>query len=233
MATGTKRLKTLDERRRFASRLLKTLLGHYKLRGTISHLGQVRRRGGNGLAFRILIGTILSHRTKDERTELATDALMTEYPTPAALSKAPLVRVRQLIKPVGFYNSKARYVVEASRELVERFGGTVPDNVEELVTLTGVGRKTAGCVVAYAFGKPAIPVDSHVHQIANRLGLCATKQPEETEKELEEVFPRKSWKDVNEALVVHGQQICVPISPRCSACPLSRECPRIGVRTSR
>ena len=195
-------------------------------------MGREKKRPGNA-AFRILIGTILSHRTKDERTERASNALLGKYATPQALSKAPLGVVRRLIKPVGFYNAKARYVVECSRELVERFGGVVPDNVEELVTLTGVGRKTAGCVVAYAFGKPAIPVDSHVHQVSNRLGFVETKTPRQTEQELELLLPKPLWKDVNEALVVHGQNICVPISPHCSVCLLRKECPKIGVTNRR
>ncbi|OIO25444.1 hypothetical protein AUJ14_04225 [Candidatus Micrarchaeota archaeon CG1_02_55_22] len=222
----------MDTKTRFAVRSLKTLIAYYSRQGLISHLGRERKRSGN-VAFRVLIGTILSHRTKDERTELASKALLAKYATPQALSKASLGEVRRLIKPVGFYNSKARYVVECSRELVERFSGRIPDNVSDLVTLTGVGRKTAGCVVAYAFGKPAIPVDSHVHQVSNRLGLVETKTPLQTELALELLLPKPLWKDVNEAFVVHGQNVCVPISPHCSKCPLRGKCPRTGVAHSR
>lgn len=207
--------------------------------GRLSHLAREKKDSDNQketqqqAAFRILIGTILSHRTKDAKTEQATTALLKHYKTPQQLAKAPHAKVRALIKPVGFYNSKAKYVVKCSQELVERFGGNVPNTFELLTMLTGVGRKTAGCVLAYAFELPAIPVDSHVHQIANRLGIVRTSDPLETEAELMNVMPRNRWIDVNELLVLHGQTICVPVSPMCSRCSLQTKCPKIGVKARR
>lgn len=212
---------------------IRILSGLYE--NSLSHLGREKRKHSSPqqLAFRILIGTILSHRTKDERTEIATQQLLAKFSSPKALAAAGIVQIRKLIKPVGFYNSKARYVKECSRQLVEKFGGKVPEKMEELTLLTGVGRKTAGCVIAYAFEGDAIPVDSHVHQVANRLGFVKTKTPLETEFALMKLIPREKWNVVNEAFVVHGQQTCVPISPFCSRCPLSETCPRVGVKNSR
>ncbi|MEK6923760.1 MAG: endonuclease III [Candidatus Micrarchaeota archaeon] len=202
-------------------------------RGSLSHLGRVKRNSRSGLAFKVLVGTILSHRTKDAKTEIATNALLAALSTPAAIAAAPIAKIRQLIKPAGFYNSKARYLKECCSQLVARFGGAVPRSMEELTSLPGVGRKTAGCVLAYAFNLPAIPVDSHVHRVSNRLGIVSTRTPEETEMALMRALPRSLWVQVNELLVLHGQTVCVPISPRCSACPLDRECPKKGVKARR
>lgn len=205
--------------------------------GKLTHLGREKKKISpaheQAVAFRVLIGTILSHRTRDERTEQATQALLFAFPTPEKLAAAPIKKIVSLIKPVGFYNSKAKYVKKCAHELVERFGGAVPNRMEELTGLTGVGRKTAGCVIAYAFELPAIPIDSHCHRVSNRLGWVGTKTPEQTEVELMKLLPEKSWRDVNELLVLHGQNTCAPISPFCSLCPLRETCPRIGVRTSR
>lgn len=184
-------------------------------------------------AFRVLIGTILSHRTRDGRTEEATRALLSKYSSPEKLSKATVAKIRELIKLVGFYNSKAKYVKKCSQELVQKFGGKVPNTMEALTSLTGVGRKTAGCVIAYAFELPAIPVDSHCHRVGNRLGLVKTSTPEETEQELMKIVPRARWVEVNELFVLHGQSTCAPISPFCSRCPLAGACPKIGVKNSR
>lgn len=208
-----------------------------RLHGKLTHLGKEKQKVASSelqeAAFRVLMGTILSHRTKDERTEKANEALLSKYPTPEKLAAAPLHKIRQLIKPVGFYNSKAQYVKKCAGELVERFGGSVPQTTEELTSLTGVGRKTAGCVIAYAFGLPAIPVDSHCHRLSNRLGLVKTNAPEQTEQELMKIVPRERWVEVNELLVLHGQNTCVPTSPFCSRCPVREMCPRVGVKTSR
>ncbi|MBI3588169.1 endonuclease III [Candidatus Micrarchaeota archaeon] len=196
--------------------------------------GKERKFGYGRTAFNVLIGTILSHRTRDELTEIAANALLARFPTPRKLSKAPLAQIEKLIRPVGFYRSKAKYVKACSRELAERFGSAVPKTMDELTSLTGVGRKTAGCVIVYAHRKPhAIPVDSHVHQVSNRLGLVRTKTPEETERELMRIIPRGNWLDVNELFVVFGQVQCVPVSPLCSTCPLADICPRVGVKVSR
>lgn len=177
-----------------------------------------------GDPFRILIGTILSHRTKDENTTRATENLFSRYRTPAELAGANLRTVRRLIRPSGFYNMKARNIITASKQLVGQFGGEVPDNEEDLLKLRAVGRKTANCVLVYAFGKPAIPVDTHVHRISNRLGLVKTKNPEETEAELVRTVPRRYWLEVNDLFVRFGQTTCKPIGPRCGTCTLTETC---------
>jgi endonuclease-3 len=174
--------------------------------------------------FRILIGTILSHRTRDENTTRATENLFSRYKTPRQLAEADPRVVRRLIKPSGFYNMKTRNIIKASKQLVEEFDGFVPDNVEDLLKLHSVGRKTANCVLVYAFNKPAIPVDTHVHRISNRLGLVKTKEPEETEAELVKRVPRRYWLDLNDLFVRFGQTTCKPIGPRCSECTLTGAC---------
>ena len=177
-----------------------------------------------GDPFRILIGTILSHRTRDENTTRATENLFSRYKTPAELARADPRTVRRLIKPSGFYNMKAKNIITASRQLVEEFGGEVPDNEEDLLKLRAVGRKTANCVLVYAFNKPAIPVDTHVHRISNRLGLGKTKKPEDTEAELERTVPRRYWLELNDLFVRFGHTTCNPVGPKCSICTLAGAC---------
>jgi endonuclease-3 len=177
-----------------------------------------------GDPFRILIGTILSHRTRDENTTRATENLFSKYKTPSQLANADPRVVRRLIRPSGFYNMKTRNIITASKQLVSEFGGMVPDNEEDLLKLHSVGRKTANCVLVYAFNKPAIPVDTHVHRISNRLGLVKTERPDETEAELVRTIPKRYWLDVNDLFVRFGQTTCKPIGPRCSECSLTREC---------
>lgn len=179
----------------------------------------------HGDPFRILIGTILSHRTRDENTALAVENLFSVYKTPEELSKADEAEVRKLIRPSGFYNMKARNIIRVSKQLVDGFGGKVPDDIEDLLTLHSVGRKTANCVLVYAFNEPAIPVDTHVHRISNRLGLVRTKTPEETEERLVKIVPRRYWLDVNDLFVRFGQTICKPIGPKCAQCSLAGTCP--------
>jgi endonuclease-3 len=180
---------------------------------------------GHGDPFRILIGTILSHRTRDENTALAVENLFSVYKTPEELSKADEAEVRKLIRPSGFYNMKARSIIRVSKQLVDEFGGKVPNNIEDLLTLHSVGRKTANCVLVYAFNKPAIPVDTHVHRISNRLGLVRTKTPEETEERLVKIVPRRYWLEVNDLFVRFGQTICKPVGPKCARCSLAGTCP--------
>jgi endonuclease III len=174
--------------------------------------------------FRVLISTILSARTRDPVTEMVSARLFSKYPDAAALSRAPLAKVVELIKPVAFYNNKAPNIIESARQIVEKFGGEVPRDYESLLDLPGVGRKTANCVLVYGFSEPAIPVDTHVHRIANRIGLVRTKTPEGTEKELSQLYAKKYWLDVNELFVSFGQATCRPIGPKCSVCPLSGMC---------
>jgi endonuclease-3 len=177
-----------------------------------------------GDPFRILIGTILSHRTRDENTTKATENLFSKYKTPSQLANARPAAVRRLIRPSGFYNMKTKNIMMASKQLVEQFGGQVPDNEEDLLKLRAVGRKTANCVLVYAFNKPAIPVDTHVHRISNRLGLVRTKKPEDTEQELVDTVPRRYWLELNDLFVRFGQTTCKPIGPHCSACSLTSVC---------
>ncbi len=183
--------------------------------------------------FRVLIGTVLSHRTKDEVTHEAAGRLFSRFPDAAALSRADPREVAGLIRPVGFYNQKSRAVVRISQEVLLRFGGKVPEDLEALTTLPSVGRKTANVVIVNGFGKPAVAVDTHVHRISNRMGWVATKRPDETEMALRKLAPRDSWLHLNDALVNHGRTICKPIGPRCSVCPVLASCRRVGVRPAR
>ncbi|HUK80371.1 MAG TPA: endonuclease III [Nitrososphaerales archaeon] len=177
-----------------------------------------------GDPFRVLISTILSHRTRDENTTRATENLFSVYKTPAQLADADPRLVRELIRPSGFYNMKTKNIMRAAKQLVEEFGGKVPDNEEDLLKIHSVGRKTANCVLVYAFNKPAIPVDTHVHRISNRLGLVKTKKPEETERQLVRIVPKRYWLDLNDLFVRFGQTTCRPIGPRCDSCTLTGMC---------
>jgi endonuclease-3 len=178
----------------------------------------------SGDPFRILIGTILSHRTRDENTTRAVENLFSRYKNVRELADANPDEVRQLIKPAGFYNMKTRSIIRVSRQLLEEFGGSVPRNVDDLLKLHSVGRKTANCVLVYAFNMPAIPVDTHVHRISNRLGLVNTKEPEETETELTKSVPKRYWLDLNDLFVRFGQTTCRPVGPRCDLCSLTGVC---------
>ena len=186
-----------------------------------------------GDPFRVLIACILSLRTQDTTTGPASDRLFAEAATPESMLKLIPRRIERLIYPVGFYRTKARVILGICRDLLERFGGRVPDTIDELLTLNGVGRKTANLVVTMGFGKPGICVDTHVHRISNRLGYVRTKNPEETEMALRARLPRRFWIDYNDLLVGFGQNVCTPISPRCSTCPVRPLCRRIGVTSSR
>lgn len=177
--------------------------------------------------FTVLVGTILSQRTRDENTASASLALFSKYDTPEKLAKAQVGAVQELIRPAGFYRVKARILKKVSQDLLDRFEGKVPDELEELLTLPGVGRKTANCVLVYGFGKVAIPVDTHVHRISNRLGWVRTRTPEETELELIRILPKRYWLEINDLLVTHGQRICKPLGPRCPQCPVNDICPKI------
>lgn len=174
--------------------------------------------------FSILIGTILSARTKDETTTKVVKKLLFKYKTARALANAKVKDVEKIIKSIGFYHVKAKRVIEVASIINSQYNGKVPDNFEKLVNLPGVGRKTANCVLVYAFDKPAIPVDVHVHRISNRLGLVKTKTPEETEMVLMKKIPKKYWLKINDTFVMYGQNICKPISPMCGVCKIKRKC---------
>ncbi len=174
--------------------------------------------------FEVLIFTIISQRTRDEQTAVASQRLLSKFPTPSELAKADVRQIQKLIKPAGFYRVKARKIKEVCRILEDRFDGTVPNDFESLMTLPSVGRKTANCVLVFGFKIPAIPVDTHVHRISNRWGLVSTSKPEDTEETLKEILPKKYWIDINHMLVRFGQTICRPINPKCKECPLSNLC---------
>ena len=174
--------------------------------------------------FKILIGTVLSARTKDENTTKAAKALFKVYGTPQKLANAKVKDVEKLIKSVGFYHVKSKRIIEVAKLLISKYGGKVPSDIDKLVEIPGVGRKTANCVLVYAFEQPAIPVDTHVHRISNRLGLVSTKMPEETEMELRKTIPKKFWLDINNTFVMYGQNICKPISPMCDVCKIKNAC---------
>jgi endonuclease III len=174
--------------------------------------------------FRVLIRTILSQRTRDENTDAAAALLFSKYSTAEAIAYAPVEEVEVLIKKSGFYHVKARRVIEVSRIIHEEYDDVVPDDLKELLSLPGVGRKTANCVLVYGFHKDAIPVDVHVHRISNRIGLVNTKDPDETELELMKVVPKKYWLPLNDLFVQFGQTICRPVGPKHEICPIADLC---------
>ena len=177
-----------------------------------------------GNPFKILIGTILSARTRDENTTKAVSSLFQKYKDAKELADADIDEIRAIIRSVGFYNVKALAVKKVSKLIVEKFNGKVPDDIEHLLQLPGVGRKTANCVLAYGFNTAAIPVDVHVHRISNRLGLVDTRTAEQTEIDLSSVIDRKHWLKINQTFVMYGQNICTPIKPKCKLCDLKNMC---------
>ena len=182
----------------------------------------------DGDPYKILIGTILSARTRDETTAQVIKMLFSQFKNPDELSRADLNHIKKLIQKIGFYNVKATRIKEVSKILVEKYNSKVPSNLEDLLTFPGVGRKTANCVLVYGFRKPAIPVDIHVHRISNRIGIVNTKKPEETEIALQKSIDRKYWTGVNETFVTFGQNICLPIKPKCNLCHLTKICKYYG-----
>ncbi len=191
----------------------------------------VAKRGAS--PYEILVSTLLSLRTKDEVTAVAAERLLQRARTPREMLTLDEAGIEALIRPVGFAPTKAKRLREVSRILLERHGGRVPDDLEALLALPGVGRKTANLVLSEAFGQDAICVDTHVHRISNRIGLVDTRTPEATEEALREVLPRELWQRYNPLLVAFGQVICRPVSPFCSTCPVRSLCPRLGVGKSR
>ena len=183
--------------------------------------------------FHVLISCILSLRTKDETTLPASERLFALADSPQALLKIPEKKIAETIFPVGFYKTKAKTIHGICRDILEKFGGKVPSTMEELLTFKGVGRKTANLVLTEGFGIPAMCVDTHVHRISNRFGYVQTKNPEETEMSLRRRLPKEYWMDYNAMLVTWGQNVCKPISPLCSQCPITQYCAQAGVTTRR
>jgi len=183
--------------------------------------------------FDVLISTILSLRTKDEVTRQAAIRLLEKARTPKKILALPEAEIADLIYPVGFYKTKARTIRQVCRELIEKYDARVPDDLDELLKLKGVGRKTANLVVTLGYNKPGICVDTHVHRVSNRLGYVKTKNPDETEKALRDKLPREYWIEYNDLLVTWGQNICRPISPFCSRCAIVSYCKQVGVSQHR
>jgi endonuclease-3 len=197
-------------------RLLKILAATYGTRPWNWHTRQT--------LFQVLIGTVLSQRTRDEKTDEAAKALFSRFPSPDTLASAPEEEIANLIRPANYYNTKAARIKEISRIIQKKYSGNTPDTVAELMQLPGVGRKTAACVMVYGFRKKALPVDTHVHRISNRIGLIQTQTPEESEEELWKVVPEDYIMHYNEFMVKHGQNICRPIGPKCHECPIVELC---------
>lgn len=186
-----------------------------------------------GDPFKVLISCILSLRTQDRTTGPASERLFALADTPEGMLHLSPETIEQAIYPVGFYRQKTLQIREICRLLQERYNGRVPDDLDELLTFKGVGRKTANLTITLGFGKPGICVDTHVHRICNRWGYVRTKTPEETEFVLRGKLPEEYWSTINDLLVTFGQNHCHPVSPRCSSCPLSQLCDRCGVTRSR
>ncbi len=179
--------------------------------------------------YDVLIATILSQRTRDETTERVFQAVRARWPDAPALASADEDELDSVIHSIGFHRAKARGLIAAARALVERHDGEVPRSMELLLDLPMVGRKTANCVLVYGFSEPAIPVDTHVHRISNRLGWVETRHPEETERALEVLLPREHWLEINQLMVRHGKRVCHPQRPRCGECQVAPHCARAGV----
>jgi endonuclease III len=196
---------------------------------SVTEVAETRKRD----PFLVLVSCIISLRTKDEVTSEASRRLFAVADTPERLRRLSTARIEKAIYPCGFYRNKAQTLREISGQILERFDGEVPDTLEDLLTFKGVGRKTANLVLTLGHGKPGICVDIHVHRITNRWGLVQTKTPDRTEFALRDILPKRYWIPINHLLVIYGQNVCRPVSPRCSQCKLANLCDKVGVTTSR
>ncbi|AEC51002.1 endonuclease III [Pyrococcus sp. NA2] len=213
----------LSERER-AERIIRILKSTYP-----------RDKHVSGDPYKTLIKCIISQRNRDEVTDRVSEELFKRYPTIRDIANASIDEMREFLRSlkVGLWKNKGKWIVEVSRILLEKYDGKVPDKFDELLKLPGIGRKCANIVLAYGFGIPAIPVDTHVYRISRRLGLAPwDASPEEVEERLKSLIPREEWIYVNHAMVDHGKRICRPVEPRCNECPLRDLCPRIGVKTN-
>ena len=193
----------------------------------------LNRMRDNPEAFKILISCLLSLRTQDKNTEIVSRKLFEVADTPKKILKLPIKKLEKLIFSSGHYHKKAQTLKHVSKVLLEKFNGEVPKTREELMSIKGIGPKTANIVLAFAFGKEVLPIDTHCHRIPNRLNWIETKNPVQTEAELMKILPRKHWKDFNAILVQFGKTICVPISPKCSICPVKKYCGQKNIRNHR
>ena len=183
--------------------------------------------------FKILISCLLSLRTQDKTTEIVSEKLFKIADTPEKIAKIPTKKLEKIIFSSGHYHKKAQKLKHVSKEILTRFNGKVPDKKEDLMSIKGIGPKTANIVLNFAFNQLVLPIDTHCHRIPNRLGWIKTKTPEQTEKELEKILPKKYWREFNAIFVLFGKEICQPVSPLCSKCPVEKYCPKIGVIRSR
>jgi len=188
---------------------------------------------GNATPFEILISCLLSLRARDEVTDVVSRDLFAVANSPEAIVKLPMVRLKKIIFRSGHFNKKAVALKEVSRDLIKRFDSVVPQTYDELISIKHVGPKTANIVLAFAFGQLVLPIDIHCHRIPNRLGWIVTRTPEESEKELMIVLPKRFWREFNSAFVQFGRETCLPVSPWCSVCPVAGFCDRVGVGRSR
>jgi endonuclease III len=193
----------------------------------------LNRMRKNPEAFKILISCLLSLRAKDETTEKISKELFKIADTPEKISKLPTRKLEKIIFSTGHYRKKAKTLKHVSNELIKRFNSRVPQTKDELLSIKGIGVKTANIVLAFAFNQPVLPIDTHCHRIPNRLGWLKTKTPEQTEKELEKILPKKYWPEFNGIFVLFGKTTCQPVSPWCSKCPVKIYCKRINVKRSR
>jgi len=184
-------------------------------------------------AYRILISCLLSLRTQDKNTEKVSKKLFAVADTPKEISRMPTKKLEKLIFSSGHYKKKAQVLKHVSKELIKKFNSKVPNDKEKLLSIKGIGPKTANIVLNFAFNKPVLPIDTHCHRLPNRLGWVKTKTPEKTEKALEKILPKKYWKEFNGIFVLFGKTICQPVSPKCSICPINKLCPKVGVGKSR
>jgi endonuclease-3 len=202
---------------------------HYAERTTLNRM----RKKENPDAFKILISCLLSLRTKDSTTESISEKLFKIADTPEKIINLPLKRLEKIIFSSGHYHKKALTLKHVSREIIKRFNNQVPNAKEKLLSIKGIGPKTANIVLNFAFNQPVLPIDTHCHRIPNRLGWVQTKTPEQTEKELEKILPKEYWFEFNGIFVLFGKTTCQPISPWCSKCPINNYCPKINVEKSR
>ncbi len=183
--------------------------------------------------WHVLVSTLISLRTKDEVTSKAAARLFKKAPNPKKLLTLSVAEIGKLIYPAGFYKTKAKRIKDVTKTIMTKYNGVVPDEIDELITMKGVGRKTANLVLIEGYQKLAMCVDTHVHKISNRLGYIRTKTPDQSEMALRKKLPKKHWLEYNELLVTFGQNHCVPVSPHCSTCPVRKHCARVGIKKSR
>lgn len=208
---------------------MKILLKEYSNTG-VTTLNRMRRKPK---PFEILISCLLSLRARDETTEEVSEKLFKVANTPQKIINLPEAKLKQIIFKSGHYNKKAEALKHVSQEIIKKYKGKVPDTYEELIAIKHIGPKTAKIVLAFAFQKPFIPIDTHCHRIPNRLGWIKTKTAEQTDKEIPKILPKEYWLDFNAIFVQFGRDICNPISPKCSICPIEKYCKKINVKKSR